>query len=102
MKHLDDGQLRAHLDGELDKESAQHLDGCPDCQHRFSMIKARAGRLEKHLAFLDASASLSAGRTPAQALSILNKQLDDEKEVPLMNKSFIQNSARYGLPWQLS
>lgn len=86
MKHLEDGQLRAHLDGELDKASTLHLDGCPECQRRFSMIKARAGQLGKQLAFLDASASPSAGRTAAQALSILNKRMNDEKEVPLMKR----------------
>ena len=38
-EHLDDGQLRAYLDGELgepqaQEEASRHIAGCPACQTR--------------------------------------------------------------------
>ena len=43
--HLDDGRLRAYLDGELNEVSRQHLAACPDCQARLAVIERRAGRV---------------------------------------------------------
>ena len=41
--HLDDGQIRAYLDGELPVESgpesaSQHIAGCPSCQARLEEL----------------------------------------------------------------
>ena len=87
MKHLDDGQLRAHLDGELDDLSAKHLDDCPECRLRLSTLETRAGQLEQKLAFLNTSVSPATSRTASQALVKFNNRVKEEKEIPLMKKS---------------
>ena len=87
MKHLDDGQLRAHLDGELDDASAKHIGDCIECQRRLSTLETRAGQLEKKLAFLNSSASPAAGRTASQALVKFNNRVKAEKEIPLMKRT---------------
>jgi hypothetical protein len=50
--HLNDGQLRAHLDGEL-RDADQHLAACPDCRARLAVIKAQSQRVNDRLAALD-------------------------------------------------
>ena len=39
MTHLNDGQLRAALDGELDAQAREHLAACLDCQTRQSRLQ---------------------------------------------------------------
>jgi hypothetical protein len=86
MNHLEDGQLRAYLDGELEEASIQHLDDCPECQRRLSEVRALAGQMEKRLAFLNPSDSHAAGRTASQALLKFNNLVKAEKEVPPMKR----------------
>ncbi len=86
MKHLDDGQLRARLDGELDEASIRHLEECQECQRRFAQIESRAQGLDAQLAFLKPDAIHANGRSSSQALMKFNQRLKDEKEVPLMKK----------------
>ena len=51
-KHLNDGQLRAALDGELDSQALQHLEGCAMCQSRQRALKSQAEKISNRLAFL--------------------------------------------------
>jgi len=41
-RHLDAGQLRAALDGELDVASLRHLEDCPSCRKRQTLIEVTA------------------------------------------------------------
>ncbi len=86
MKHLDDGQLRAQLDGELDQKYLNHLEECLECQRRLSTIEARKRKLGKQLALLDPANSLSASWPASQALTKFNKRLKEKQEVPLMKR----------------
>jgi hypothetical protein len=52
MMHLTDGQLRAHLDGETDSETAAHLDTCPACRSRLEAVTARSARVTASLNWL--------------------------------------------------
>jgi hypothetical protein len=86
MKHLDDGQLRAHLDEELDETAVQHLVNCPECQLRLSTIKARSSELGRQLVFLNSSIPPEATPSASMALVKFKKHLKEEKEV-YMNKN---------------
>jgi hypothetical protein len=83
MKHLDDGQLRAHLDEELDETAVQHLVNCPECQLRISTIKDRSGELGRRLGFLKSSVSPEATPSASMALVKFKKHLKEKKEVPM-------------------
>jgi hypothetical protein len=50
--HLDEGQLRAYLDGELNDNSSGHLAECSICQARLDEISRHARFVEQHLLFL--------------------------------------------------
>lgn len=51
-KHLDDGQLRAALDGELNRAEREHLQDCATCRARESAMRAQTRRAGGPLAFL--------------------------------------------------
>ncbi len=59
--HLNDETLRAYLDQQSDvtEDAAGHLQECPDCRDRLSVLQSRAARVKAHLAALDP--------TPAEA-----------------------------------
>ena len=50
--HLDDGQLRAALDGELPANELRHLEGCNTCRQRQANLGVQIQRTASHLAFL--------------------------------------------------
>ncbi len=50
--HLEDGQLRAFLDGEAGAGESAHLEQCPACRARLAEIEARAHFAGQRLAFL--------------------------------------------------
>jgi hypothetical protein len=52
MTHLTDGQLRAHLDAELDAADARHLGHCPECQSRLAALAGQQTRVSAQLAAL--------------------------------------------------
>jgi hypothetical protein len=56
-KHLNDGQLRAALDGELDATSQSHLDSCSACQARQKVLSAQIEKPAQKLAFLSRTES---------------------------------------------
>ncbi len=49
MTHLTEGQLRAHIDGELGAAEARHLSVCPDCQARLAALAAQQTRVAGQL-----------------------------------------------------
>lgn len=51
-QHLNDGQLRASLDGELQAAEQQHLDQCPTCQAHLGQVRAQVQSASQHLSFL--------------------------------------------------
>ncbi|MFZ2098135.1 MAG: DUF4367 domain-containing protein [Anaerolineales bacterium] len=51
-QHLNDGQLRASLDGELAEAEQQHLNSCPNCQARLAQVQHQIRPTGDHLAFL--------------------------------------------------
>ena len=51
-KHLNDGQLRAALDGELNAAEAGHLQNCPACQTRESALRAQVRDFIKFIYWL--------------------------------------------------
>ena len=39
-KHLNEGQLRAARDGELDRDELMHLESCAQCQSHQNLLAA--------------------------------------------------------------
>jgi hypothetical protein len=50
--HLNEGELRASLDDELDRNQLHHLESCTECQVRQSQIQAEYLHAAERLAFL--------------------------------------------------
>lgn len=55
MTHLDEGALRAHLDGQLDTEGARHLERCPECRARLAEVVGRSSVIQGQLKALDST-----------------------------------------------
>jgi hypothetical protein len=51
-QHLNDGQLRASVDGELAEAELQHLNSCPSCQARLAHVQYQIRTVSDHLSFL--------------------------------------------------
>jgi hypothetical protein len=95
-KHLDDGELRAALDGELSAESLQHLEACPSCQTRQKEIRSQTQQIADRLAFLSSATNDSRFST-SQAWSRFNHQKLTQKELPMFKKLFASPLIRYGV-----
>ena len=94
--HLDKGQLRAYLDGELGEIEARHLATCPECQQRLETVKARAQAASQRLAFLASPPGNEPAPSSSFALSRFKARLRQEKEIPVMHKLL---SARFRTLW---
>jgi hypothetical protein len=87
--HLNDGQLRAHLDGALGASEAQHLAACRECQARLTTLTARAERVGLRLAFLAPQPGDSAPSARAALARFKTRRL--EGEMPsMLNQLFSQ------------
>jgi hypothetical protein len=96
-KHLNEGQLRLALDGELDTETLHHLETCPDCQRRQRTVQSQVQRTAVKLAFL--SSSRDEAPLPAStAWSRFNQEKLIQKEYPMFKKLFAFPLIRYGVP----
>ncbi|HKE33175.1 MAG TPA: hypothetical protein VKD65_15695 [Candidatus Angelobacter sp.] len=96
-KHLNDGQLRAALDGELDSKGLAHLETCPQCLARQKTLQTQSGLIADQLAFLSAPAKES--HLPASvAWQRFNRQKLTRKEIPMSRKIFASPLVRYALP----
>ena len=69
--HLDDGQLRALLDDELDHSGTgsarTHLDGCAECSDLLTQIDAGHTAVRNAIAILDVTPPLNAARETVRA-----------------------------------
>lgn len=91
--HLDDGQLRAALDGELDAISLRHLDSCEACLTRQRTLAVRTAEIGQHLAFLSGPHPEGA---PAAASSLEHfyAQKLPQKETFMFKKVFASTTVR--------
>lgn len=96
-KHLNDGQLRAALDGELSADELGHLETCPACQTRQKTIRVQSQQTSDKLAFLS-SATKDSSHSVQTAWHHFNQQKLSQKETPMFKKLFASPFTRYVLP----
>ena len=90
--HLNDGQIRAALDGELRAGETRHLAGCPECRARLEQIQARNRLVNAKLSSL---ASENEKVPPARlALARFRHQTVQKEEKPMIQKIFRSRFAR--------
>ena len=92
--HLDDGQLRAALDGELADLEQGHLNGCPACQSRLADLRASMEQISTTLAFLSVAAPAGAP-TAGAALRTFYDRKYPHKETNMFKK--LMNSSGFRL-----
>ncbi len=93
--HLNDGQLRAALDGELDSDELKHLDSCQQCQSRKNVIEAQVRPTADRLRFLSSPAQ-ETGLSTASAWNKFNNEKLAQKETSMFRKLFASPLAKYG------
>jgi hypothetical protein len=96
-KHLNDGQLRAALDGELDSDGLTHLETCLQCQTRRKAVQLQVEQISGKLDFLS-SATKSPDIPTAAAWHRFNQQKLTQKETSMFRKLFSTPIVRYGIP----
>jgi len=96
-KHLNEGQLRASLDNELDSDGLAHLTNCPDCQTRQKALQTQSNLIADKLAFL-ASPTQDSHLPASVAWRRFRQQKLTRKEIPMYKKLFASPLIRYGLP----
>ena len=92
-KHLNDGQLRAALDGELDSQALQHLEACAMCQSRQRALKSQAEKISNRLAFLIPSEQEHAPSEQASFKRFNERKI--QKEIPVLKKLFASPTLRF-------
>jgi hypothetical protein len=95
-KHLNDGQLRAALDQELDEAGMLHLENCPACRRRQTRIMAETKQAAVGLSFL-ASPAGQPGPDARSALIRFHQRNDSRKEISMFKKLFASPTLRVGL-----
>ena len=96
-KHLNDGQLRAALDAELNPNELEHLKSCVYCQTRQKTIQTQMDQTAEELAFLS-SATKDSSHSFQTAWNRFNQQKITQKETPMFKKLFASPLIRYVLP----
>ena len=94
--HLNDGQLRAALDGELSAEGLSHLAGCTECRERQARLETQAASAERKLAFL-APGENETGPSVASAMKNFRNLRLTQKEIPVLKKLFASSAVRYAV-----
>jgi len=91
--HLNDGQLRAALDGESSAAERQHLQDCAACRARQSALRAQVRQAVSPLDFLAPTAQDS----DLGARMALHRfhQRRTEKEIPMFKRLFTSTAFRY-------
>lgn len=85
-KHLDNGQLRAALDGELGLDERRHLENCRICQERREALQLHVALTARKLSFLSTgNVHVLPERT---ALQHFHNQRQVQKEKPMLKKIF--------------
>ncbi len=77
--HLNEGELRAVYDGELQPEAQAHLETCPACREQAAALRARAERVGERLSVLDPGPSLKAP-SPETARARLSGRLSAQNK----------------------
>jgi len=95
-EHLNDGQLRAALDGELDTAGMHHLEACAVCRARQDTVRALARSASRGLSFLS-EPSPSRGPADRTALSRFYRETQIRKENSMYKKLFASPLLRVGL-----
>ena len=93
-KHLNEGQLRAALDGELDPEELTHLESCTHCQSRKNVLAAQIQSTAEKLSFL--SSSEPRVLSTSAAWKKFNNEKLSQKETSMLRKLFTSPLIRYG------
>jgi anti-sigma factor RsiW len=93
-KHLNDGELRAALDGELEASRLPHLETCSACRERQARLQAESQKTARRLVFL------APGEEPVPASRRAWAQFSQEylikKEISMFKRFFSIPLARYG------
>lgn len=104
-QHLNEGQLRAALDGELGPDELEHLENCSACQTRQEMMQSQTQQVADKLMFLSSCMNDPRPSTPTalrsnsgQAWHRFNQRKLTQKELPMFRKLFASPLIRYGLP----
>ena len=99
LKHLNEGQLRAALDGEATLTELRHLETCPACRERKRQLHTQVRQVAGPLSFLaPSSTELPAPDLDARvALSHFHHQKLTHKETSMFKKMFASKGLRYGL-----
>ncbi len=95
-KHLNDGQLRAALDGELTTGLRRHLESCPACQARQRAMQAQVASTAHRLAFLSPRLE-EPGPAAQAAYRRLQNEIHTRKETTMFKKLFGSPLTRLGL-----
>jgi hypothetical protein len=95
-KHLNDGQLRAALDGELEEAGMVHLVNCSTCQARQNEIQSTMQQAARSLSFLTDPAPTT-GPAAETALNQYHQRNHNRKEIPMFKKIFASPLVRVGL-----
>ena len=92
--HLNDGQLRAALDGELDSDELKHLESCQQCQSRQKILEAQIRPTIERLRFL--SSTQDTGLSTSTAWKKFNQEKLAQKETSMFRKLFASSLIKYG------
>jgi hypothetical protein len=93
-KHLDDGQLRAALDGELEEQAQRHLDSCSACQARQHGLQIQVSATAHKLAFLDSNQQADAPSAQSSLSHFYSTKIY-QKENSMLKKIFASPTVRY-------
>jgi hypothetical protein len=96
-EHLNDGQLRAALDGELDSARLTHLESCSHCQARQKTLQTHSKLVANQLAFLSPETN-DAGLSSSSAWLRFKEYQLIQKETNMFKKLFASSLVRYGTP----
>jgi hypothetical protein len=94
--HLNNGELRAALDGELDSDKLKHLEFCSQCQSRQKGLEAQIRPTVERLRFLS-SPTQDAGLSTSSAWKKFNNEILTQKETSMFRKLFTYPLVKYGL-----
>jgi hypothetical protein len=97
MRHLNDGQLRASLDGQVGEEERLHLAHCAECQARLVTIEQRAKRLQSKFSFLVVPQREESTQASRTALARFKNRLIEKKEKSMFQKMFASRILRFSL-----
>ena len=92
--HLNDGQLRAALDGELKADELSHLESCAQCQSRKNLLATQIQPTADKFSFL--SSSETRDLSTSTAWKKFNNEKRSQKETSMFRKLFTSPLIRYG------